>query len=85
MEFSITSTNEHCIDYDVCEVFFSKVGGIIQNEMTYDGFGIVESACGSARIDEFEVDLKDPSLVHNILTFGLTLSLMEMPSCGFGV
>ena len=53
--------------------------------MTYDGFGIVESACGSARIDEFEVDLKDPSLVHNILTFGLTLSLMEMPSCGFGV
>jgi hypothetical protein len=46
--FSITSTSEHCIDYDLCEVFFSRVGGIIQNEMTYDGFGIIESAGGSA-------------------------------------
>ena len=30
------------VDYDVREVFFCKVGGIIQNERTYDGFHLIE-------------------------------------------
>jgi hypothetical protein len=53
--------------------------------MTYDGFGIIESAGGSARIAKFEVDLKDPSSMHTKLTFGLTLSLMEIPLVDLGI
>ncbi len=47
---------------DVCELFFSKVWGMVQNEKTYDGRDLVESVGTLARIIEFEVDPKGPSL-----------------------
>lgn len=31
------------VGYDICEVFLSKVGVMIQNERTYDGCDLVES------------------------------------------
>lgn len=47
---------------DVCELFFSKVGGMIQTERTYDGCILVESVGTLARIVEFEVDPKGQSI-----------------------
>ena len=40
--------------------FFSKAGGILQNEWSHDGCDLVESVSGLARISEFEADPKGP-------------------------
>lgn len=45
---------------DVCEIFYRKVGGMLQNERSYDGCASVERVGALARIAEFEVDLKGP-------------------------
>ena len=60
MVFSSTSVS--CtVGSDVCEVFFRKVGGLIQNERKYEGCDLVGRVGASARIVEYEVDPKDPS------------------------
>jgi hypothetical protein len=49
---------------DVCEIFFSKVGGMISNERNYDGIDLVESAGALARIAEFEADPTGPRFLR---------------------
>ena len=49
------------VGFDVFEVFFSKVGGLIQNERTYGGCVLVESVGTLARIAKLEVDPKGQS------------------------
>jgi hypothetical protein len=54
---------------------------------TYDGCDLIGCASALTRIAKVKVDPKDPSFNKGYkkrLTFGLTLSLMEMPSCRFG-
>lgn len=41
---------------NVCEIYFSKVGGMIKNERNYDGCDLVESIGAVTRIAEFEAD-----------------------------
>lgn len=45
---------------NVCEMFYSKVGGMLQNERSYDGCASVEIVGALARIVEFEFELKGP-------------------------
>ena len=45
---------------DACKIFFSKVGGMIQNERNYDGCDLIEGADIVARIAEFEENPKGP-------------------------
>ena len=45
---------------DACEIFFIKVGRMIQNERNYDGCDRVESVGAIARIAEFEANPKGP-------------------------
>ena len=49
---------------DVCEKKFSKVGGMISNERSYDGIDLVESAGALARIAKFEADPTGPRFVR---------------------
>ena len=49
---------------DACEIFFSKVGGMIQNERNYDGCDLVESAGAIARIAEFEANPEGPQFAR---------------------
>ena len=44
----------------VCEIFFTKVGGMLHNERSYDGCDLVESVGALARIVKFEADPKGP-------------------------
>jgi hypothetical protein len=55
---------------DACKIFFSKVGGMIENERNYDGCDLVESAGAIARIAEFEANPKGPQFAraHKIQT-----------------
>ena len=49
---------------DACEIFFSKVGGMNQNEQNYDGCDLVESVEAIARIAEFEANPKGPQFAR---------------------
>lgn len=83
-QFSHLQVPVSIVDNDVCEVFFCKVGGSIQNERTYDGFHLVESVVDRLELLNLRLILKNQVSMQNKLTFGLTLSLMEMPSYGLG-
>ena len=48
------------IGLEARKIFFSKVGGMIQNEQNYDGCDLVESAGAIARIAEFEANPRGP-------------------------
>ena len=45
---------------DVCEFFFSKVNGLIQNERNYDGCDLVENVGPIVHIAQFEANPKGP-------------------------